>query len=70
MHAAAAGGSLDVIKFLLPMFGARIHEKTKDSSSMLHWAAQEGHYQVACYLIEVVKLDPQDKDKVCVVPGE
>ena len=69
MHMAAAGGSLDVIKFLLPMFGARVHEKDAYSYSMLHCAAQAGHCQVARYLITELKLDPQDRDKVCGVPG-
>ena len=65
MHKAAAGGSLDVIKFLLPMFGARVHEKDANSYTMLHWAAQNGHCQVACYLIETLNMDLQDRDKVC-----
>ena len=66
MHMAAAGGSLDVIKFLLPMFGARVHEKDADSYTMLHWAARNGHCQVACYLIKTLNMDLQDRDKVCV----
>ena len=70
MHMAAQGGSLDVIKFLLPLFGARVHEKTNVSYTMLHWAAHCGHCQVACYLITELKLDPQDRDKVCGVPGD
>ena len=65
MHKAAAGGSLDVIKYLLPMFGARVHEKDVDSFTMLHLATQNGHCQVAHYLIESLKMDPQDRDKVC-----
>ena len=64
MHKAAEGGSLDVIKFLTPLFGARAHEKTNSSYTVLHWAAQEGHCQVARYLITELKLDPQDRDKV------
>ena len=63
MHKAAAGGSLNVIKFLLPLFGARVHEKTKNSATMLHWGAQCGRCQVARYLIEEVHLNPQDRDK-------
>ena len=78
MHKAAAGGSLDVIKFLLPMFGARAHEKDANSYTMLHWAAQCGHCQVARYLIDTLNMDLQDRDKVCScvsdggggVPGE
>ena len=65
MHLAAEGGSIEVIKYLLPLFGARVHEKTNDSYTMLHWAAQGGHCQVARYLITELKLDPQDRDKVC-----
>ena len=70
MHKAAAGGSLDVIKFLLPLFGARVNEKTNTSYTMLHWAAQKGHCQVARYLIDELQMDPQDRDKVCGVPGD
>ena len=66
MHKAAVGGSLDVIKYLAPLFGARVHEKTNTSYTMLHWAAQNGHCQVARYLIESLKMNPQDRDKVCV----
>ena len=70
MHKAAKGGSLDVIKFLLPLFGARVHEKGLNPYTMLHWAAQKGHCQVARYLIEEVHMDPQDRDKVRGVPGD
>ena len=66
MHKAAAGGSLDVIKYLAPLFGARVHEKTNTSYTMLHWAAQYGQCQVARYLIETLNLDPQNRDKVWV----
>ena len=64
MHFAAAGGHIEVIKFLLPLFGARVHEKDMNSYTMLHWAAWGGHCQVARYLITELKLDPQDREKV------
>ena len=70
MHVAAEGGSLEVIKYLLPMFGARVHERDTFSYTMLHWTAQKGHCQVVRYLIAELKLDPQDRDKVCGVPGD
>ena len=69
MHKAAVGGCLDVIKFLAPLFGARVHEKTNNSLTMLHLAAHKGHCQVARYLIETFSMDPQDRDKVCVGGG-
>ena len=34
--------------------------------TMLHWAALMGHCDVAHYLIEVLNLNPLDRDKVCV----
>ena len=70
MHKAAAGGQLEVIKFLSPMFGARVHEKDSYGFTMLHLAAQMGHCEVARYLIEELKMNPQDRDKVCGVPGK
>ena len=70
MHLAAHGGHIEVIQFLLPLFGATVHEKTNNSATMLHWAALNGHCQVACYLIQDLQMDPQDRDKVCGVPGD
>ena len=69
MHCAAEGGHIEVIKFLLPLFGERVDEKTNDSYIMLHLAAEEGHCQVVRFLITELKQDPQDRDKVCRVPG-
>ena len=70
MHKAAQGGQLEVIKFLAPTFGARVHEKDEGSSyTALHWACQEGYCDVARYLIEELKLDPQARDKVCEMVG-
>ena len=70
MHKAAQGGQLEVIKFLSPMFGSRVHEKDNDGYTVLHWAAQKGHCEVARYLIKEQKMDPQDRDKVWGVPGK
>ena len=70
MHKAAEGGQLEMIKFLSPMFGTRVHEKDNFGFTVLHLAAQRGHCEVARYLIDELKMDPQDRDKVCGVPGE
>ena len=70
MHKAAQGGHIEVIKYLLPLFGERVHEKTINSHTVLHAAAHGGHCEVARYLIDEVHLDPQDRDKVCGVPGD
>ena len=70
MHWAADGGHIDIIKFLLPLFGARVHEKDDYAYTMLQCAARNGHCQVARYLIQEVRMDPQDRDTVCGVPGD
>ena len=54
-----------MVKFLSPIFGARVHEKDSYGWTSLHNAALKGHCQVARYLIEELKFDPKDKDKVC-----
>ena len=58
------GGKLDIIKFLSPRFGARVHDKDGDDWTILHWAADQGHCDVARYVIEDLKLNPQDRTKV------
>ena len=65
MRKAAQGGHLEVIKFLGRKFKKRVHEKGKCSYTALHWAVQNGHCEVARYLIKELKLDPQDRDEVC-----
>ena len=64
MHVAAEGGHLEMIKFLSPMFGSRVHEKDSYGYTVLHLAALGGHCEVARYLIEELKMDSQDRDKV------
>ena len=70
MHKAAEGGQMEMIKFLSPIFGARVHETDSCGYTVLHWAAERGHCEVARYLIEELKMHPQERDKVCGVPGE
>ena len=65
MHMAAKGGQLEMLKFLSSLFEARVHEKDSDGCTSLHVAARFGRCQVARYLIEELKIDPKDKDKVC-----
>ena len=64
---AAQGGKLEMLKFLSSMFEPRFHEKDGYGWTSLHWAARNGHCQVARYLIEELKIDPKDKTKVCEV---
>ena len=40
-------------------------ERSNNDFTMLHWAAQGGKCDVARYLIEKVKMDPQDRTEVC-----
>ena len=53
-----------MIKFLSPRFGAKVHDKDWDNWTMLHSAARNGHCDVARYVIEDLKLNPQDRTKV------
>ena len=53
-----------MIKFLSPRFGAKVHDKDGDDRTMLHLAAYKGHCDVARYVIENLKLSPQDRTKV------
>ena len=64
LHGAAENGQLEMIKFLAPRFGTKVHDKDGNGRTMLHWAAVNGHHDVARYVIEDFKLDPQDRDKV------
>ena len=66
MHMAAVGGHLEVIKYLAPRFGNRVQEEDDDSLTALLLVAEMGHFEVARWLIDDLKMDPQDKDKVCV----
>ena len=71
MHTAAVGGQLEMIKFLSQAIPTKVHERTSSNGyTILHWAAQMGHCEVARYLIEEVKMDPQDRTKVCGVEWE
>ena len=66
MHLAAAGGQLEMMKFLYPKCKDKIHAKDVYGYTVLHKAAQAGKCAVAQYLIEGLNLNPQDRDKVCV----
>ena len=57
-----------MITYLSPRFGSKVRGSgdSEYKYTMLHWAALMGHCDVVCYLIEVLNLNPQDRDKVCV----
>ena len=59
---------MEVITYLSPRFGSKVRGSGDSvyKFTMLHWAALMGHCDVACYLIEVLNLNPLDRDKVCV----
>ena len=67
---AAVFGRLEVIKFLSQTFATMVHDRDNSGCTMLHRAALMGHCEVARYLIEEVKMDPQDRTKVCRVECE
>ena len=53
-----------MIKLLSQQLGAKVHDKDEDDWTMLHWTAKKGHCDVARYVIEDLKLNPQDRTKV------
>ena len=53
-----------MIKFLAHRFGAKVHDKDESDWTMLHFSALDGHCDVARYVIEDLKLNPQDRIKV------
>ena len=64
MHDSCMNGKLDMIKFLPPRFGAKVHDKVGNGWTILHLTAGKGHCDVARYVIKHLKLNPQDRDKV------
>ena len=65
MHKAAEGGELEMIKFLSQSFATKVRVGDSRGFTVLHWATARGHCEVARYLIEEVKMDPQERTKVC-----
>lgn len=59
LHLAAAGGHLDIVKFLLsdPHFTSDAHAKDGKGQSALHYAAAEGHDAILKYLIDIKNLN-------------
>ena len=53
-----------MIKLLSQQFGAKVHDKDENGWTMLHLAANKGHCDVARYVIEDLKLNPQERTKV------
>lgn len=64
MHAAVEGGDLKMIKFLSFKVEAKLHAKNEDGWTLLHYAAQMGRCDAARYLIDELKLNPQDRTEV------
>ena len=64
LHLAAVGGHLDIVKYLMPIFGARRFDLDRAGQSCLHKAVREGHPEVVRYLIEEGGFDPNCRDIV------
>lgn len=64
LHAAALGGSLDCVKYLIPLLGDRRFATNDTGDTCLHLACSYGHLEVVQYLIEECGLDPEQKDFV------
>jgi ankyrin repeat protein len=51
LHAAAVGGHLEIVKFLVES-GADKEAKTKSALTPLHFAAIDGHFGIVKFLVE------------------
>ena len=65
LHLAAAGGHIGTIHYLAPKMVSLLHSTDNSGYTVLHWAAREGHTEVAQCVITEFKLDPMARDKVC-----
>ena len=52
LHLAAFCGHLEVVKYLLPIFGDKRFSVTKSGKTCLQLARQKGHKEVVRYLLE------------------
>ena len=50
LHLAAHGGHLNMVKYLVPQFGARVYEKNFFRETCRDIAKQKGHHHVVEYL--------------------
>ena len=52
LHLAAYYGHLEVVKYLLPLFGDKRFSVTKSGDTCLSLACQKGHHEVVRYLLD------------------
>ena len=64
---AAARGDLEKVKKLM-MGGGFVLLADLDGTTPLHWAAYGGHLEVAKFLVEEVKMPPDDPNHLLVTP--
>ena len=64
LHLAAVGGHLEIVKYLMPKFGASRFDLDNLAQNCLHKAVKEGHLKVVRYLIEEGGFDPSLRDRV------
>ncbi len=64
LHLAAFGGHLEIVKYLMPKFGASRFDLDTTARSCLHYSVKGGHPKVVRYLIEDGGFDPNLRDKV------
>ena len=67
LHLAAAGGHVKTIIYLASKMESTLQSTDHKGNTVLHWAAQKGHANVAKLLIEDYNLDPNVHYKVSLV---
>ena len=66
MHCAAEGGYVNTIEYLAPKMDSLLHKTDVFGWTTVHYAAREGHADVVQLMIDILDLDPNARDKVCV----
>ena len=67
LHLAAKGGHVKTIIYLANRMESLLHSIDNKGYTVLHWAAQKGHTNVAKLLLEDYNLNPNAHDKVSLV---
>ena len=61
--ACAFSGSVDLVSYLIKVAGCDINTRGLEGRTILHWACEENHLEVAKFLVTEIKCDFEAKDE-------